>query len=110
MGGRDFARDARRATASVDGKRERLAGGVAGPAAVFLLCVLVTPTQEIHLCRDSDDDLILACPIEAGATLIITSDSDLLALSRHHDIEGIEIVGVQEARRRFVTGVGTARP
>jgi len=76
----------------------------------FALCVLVTPTKQIHLCRDRNDDFILDCAIEARATLIITSDSDLLALSRHPMIKDIEIIDVQEARRRFVTGVGTARP
>ncbi len=76
----------------------------------FALCVLVEPAQTIHLCRDADDDFILDCAVEAGATLIITSDSDLLALSGHPAIKQIEIIDVQEARRRFITGIGTCNP
>lgn len=76
----------------------------------FALCVLVEPAQTIHLCRDADDDFILDCAVEAGAMLIITNDSDLLALSGHPAIKQIEIIDVQEARRRFITGIGTRNP
>lgn len=76
----------------------------------FALCVVVTPTQEIHLRRDANDDFILDCAIEAQAALVITSDPDLLVLSRHPMIKELEVIDVREAQRRFVRGVGTARP
>ncbi|MSQ70196.1 MAG: putative toxin-antitoxin system toxin component, PIN family [Betaproteobacteria bacterium] len=38
------------------------------------------------VCRDSDDDHVLACAIAAGADLIVSGDDDLLSLRRYENI------------------------
>ena len=70
------------------------------------LTILSGATQEIlgqtHLvtpiCRDSDDDLILACAKEAAADYIVTGDEDLLVLKNY---EWIRIVTPREFEKLF---------
>jgi uncharacterized protein len=50
------------------------------------------------ICRDSDDDLILACARQAGADNIVTGDEDLLVLKNY---KGINIVNPRELERLF---------
>jgi putative PIN family toxin of toxin-antitoxin system len=50
------------------------------------------------ICRDSDDDLILACARQADADYIVTGDEDLLVLKNY---EGISIVNPREFERLF---------
>ena len=50
------------------------------------------------ICRDSDDDLILACARQAEADYIVTGDEDLLVLKNY---EGISIVNPREFERLF---------
>jgi uncharacterized protein len=65
------------------------------------LTILSEATQEIlgktdsitPICRDSDDDLILACAKDAVADYIVTGDEDLLILKNY---EGIRIVNPRE--------------
>ena len=38
------------------------------------------------VCRDKDDDLILAVALAADADAIVTGDQDLLVLKKHHGI------------------------
>ena len=48
---------------------------------------LITPDPLIApVCRDPDDDLVLATALAAGADLIITGDKDLLTLGSHAGI------------------------
>jgi len=50
---------------------------------------LVTPSPlAAPVCRDPDDDLVIATALAAGADVIITGDKDLLILGDH---EGIRI-------------------
>lgn len=44
-------------------------------------------TQQI--CRDADDDAVLACALAAKANIIVTGDNDLLVL---HPFQGIPIL------------------
>lgn len=47
----------------------------------------VQPLEEIHgLCRDPDDDQILACAVAAGADYLVTGDDDLLVLKEFRKI------------------------
>ena len=39
-----------------------------------------------NICRDPNDDMIIACTIDAAADYIVTGDEDLLILKRYKDI------------------------
>jgi len=47
---------------------------------------LVTITERIAACRDPTDDKFLELAVNGHADLIVSGDSDLLALSPFHDI------------------------
>ena len=36
--------------------------------------------HKLRICRDSEDDMLLECCVEADADFLITGDNDLLAL------------------------------
>lgn len=40
----------------------------------------------LNICRDPNDDMIIACAIDAAADYIVTGDEDLLILKRYKDI------------------------
>jgi len=51
---------------------------------------IVLPSQSEHgVCRDPDDDAILACALEARADYLVTGDMDLLELKI---FKGVQIV------------------
>ena len=50
------------------------------------------------ICRDPDDDLILACARDAVADYIVTGDEDLLVLKNY---EGISILNPREFEKLF---------
>ena len=54
---------------------------------------LITP-----VCRDSDDDLILACARDAVADYLVTGDEDLLVLKNY---KGISILSPREFEKLF---------
>jgi uncharacterized protein len=58
--------------------------------------VIEPPPLPQPVCRDSDDDQVLALAIAAKAELIVSGDDDLLSLS---SFEGIPIVAPAEAVR-----------
>ncbi|MBA4391781.1 MAG: putative toxin-antitoxin system toxin component, PIN family [Syntrophus sp. (in: bacteria)] len=70
------------------------------------LIILSEAALEIHgrtdsitpICRDSDDDLILACARDAVADYVVTGDEDLLVLKNY---EGINIVNPREFEKLF---------
>src|SRR4030042_825208 len=70
------------------------------------LTILSEATQEIlgqtdsivPICRDLDDDLILACAKDAVADYIVTGDEDLLVLKNY---EGIKITNPREFEKLF---------
>lgn len=47
--------------------------------------------HELHpipgICRDPNDDMIIACAIDAAADYIVTGDEDLLILKKYNDIK-----------------------
>lgn len=62
------------------------------------------PTQKLtqEICRDADDDAVLACALAAKATMIITGDKDLLVL---HPWRNIHILNPADALQRLQTPV-----
>ena len=58
--------------------------------------VIVPPPLPQPVCRDLDDDHVLACALAAKADLIVTGDADLLNLREY---QGIRIVAAVEALR-----------
>jgi uncharacterized protein len=57
-----------------------------------------SPALAKPLCRDPDDDAVLACALAAQADLIVSGDQDLLVL---HVFEGIPIVTAAQALERL---------
>jgi len=53
------------------------------------MSVKVEPTQTITACRDPKDDKFLSLAVSAGATLLISSDDDLLSMGQ---IQGVRII------------------
>ena len=48
--------------------------------------ILPEPGRIPNICRDPNDDMIIACAIDAAADYIVTGDEDLLILKRYKDI------------------------
>ncbi|MBM3254308.1 MAG: putative toxin-antitoxin system toxin component, PIN family [Candidatus Omnitrophica bacterium] len=46
----------------------------------------IIPKKSISICRDPEDNQILACALEGGANFIITGDKDLLSLNPFKNI------------------------
>ncbi len=60
---------------------------------------VVSPSQSVQgICRNPDDDAILACALEAGADYLVRGDVDLLELKI---IKGIRIVTPREFELLF---------
>ncbi len=60
--------------------------------------IVITPPLAEPVCRDPDDDAVLACALAAKAEMIITGDDDLLAL---HPWQGILILNPANALQHF---------
>lgn len=48
--------------------------------------VVVAPALPQPVCRDSDDDAVLACALAAHADLIVSGDADLLVLKQFQNM------------------------
>jgi putative PIN family toxin of toxin-antitoxin system len=60
---------------------------------------IVCPSETVQgICRDPDDDAILACALAAGADYLVTGDADLLALKT---FRGIRIITPREFELLF---------
>jgi putative PIN family toxin of toxin-antitoxin system len=73
------------------------------PAALFdaaraILRVSESPPLPAPVCRDPDDDAVLACALAAKAGLIVSGDKDLLALGH---FQRIPIVTAAQALARL---------
>lgn len=56
--------------------------------------LVIAPALPKPVCRDSDDDAVLACALAAQADLIVSGDQDLLVLQA---FEGIPILTAAQA-------------
>lgn len=63
-----------------------------------------------RLCRNPEDDFVLACALSADAQILVASDKDLLSLSAYAQLKlrmsggHFEIIDVNEAYERFCAG------
>lgn len=60
--------------------------------------VIEPPPLAVPVCRDPDDDAVLALAVAAQADMIVSGDEDLLALNRY---QGIPIVAPAQALQRI---------
>lgn len=56
--------------------------------------VVIAPALPQPVCRDPDDDAVLACALAAGADFIVSGDQDLLVLQ---SFEGMPILTAAQA-------------
>jgi putative PIN family toxin of toxin-antitoxin system len=54
------------------------------------LAVIVGEIPEVHVVRDPDDDMVVACALAADADYLVSRDKDLLSLGEYEGIEMIE--------------------
>jgi putative PIN family toxin of toxin-antitoxin system len=59
----------------------------------------VVPTREVTICRDPDDNSVLACALAGRAEYLVTGDPDLLVLEKY---EGVAIVKVRDFVQIFL--------
>jgi len=65
---------------------------------------IVIPSQlEQQVCRDIDDDWVLATALVGKAQCIVTGDKDLLAITRFEDIDIIAPVDFQTYEEKFIS-------
>ncbi len=62
--------------------------------------MVVAPPLPQPVCRDPDDDAVLACALAAQADLIVSGDADLLVLKQ---FQNIRIITPAEAVKRVIT-------
>lgn len=60
--------------------------------------IVVAPALPIPVCRDPDDDAVLACALVARADFIVSGDDDLLMLK---EFQHIPIITSAQAMQRF---------
>lgn len=72
------------------------------PLAIFesLLKIVRPVTLSGNICRDSDDDALIACALGGKAKIICSGDEDLLVLDGYR---GLEIMRPREFKLRFLT-------
>jgi putative PIN family toxin of toxin-antitoxin system len=75
--------------------------------------VVELPAAIPRICRDADDDRVIACAVSGEATVIVSGDRDLLALERVGRISILPAVGFQEVlvreALRLYIGLGRGR-
>ncbi len=67
---------------------------------------IVIPSQlEQQVCRDIDDDWILATALTGKAQCIVTGDKDLLAIARFENIDIIAPVNFQTYEEQYISNL-----
>lgn len=71
------------------------------PLAIFesLLKIVRSPTLSGNICRDPDDDALIACALGGKAKVVCSGDEDLLVLNGYR---GLEIMKPHEFKLRFL--------
>ena len=67
-------------------------------AMVATLSELVVPPDEVpRICRDRDDDWVIACAVAGDADVVVTGDDDLLALKDMlQEVAGVTVMSPAE--------------
>lgn len=52
---------------------------------------VVRPKAHVTACRDSADNRVLECALEAGANFVVTGDHDLLEIGHYREIKIVKI-------------------
>ena len=60
--------------------------------------IVIAQPLPLPVCRDPDDDAVLACALAAQADLIVSGDEDLLILK---EFQHIPIITPAQAMQRF---------
>ena len=63
---------------------------------------IVSPVEIPQVCRDPNDNIVLACALAGKADYVVTGDPDLLALQKHQQIKIV-------TAREFLDTVQTPR-
>ncbi|MHB8719405.1 MAG: putative toxin-antitoxin system toxin component, PIN family [Candidatus Dormibacteria bacterium] len=56
---------------------------------------VVTPADVPHVCRDRDDNRVLAITVTGRVDALVTGDADLLAIGAHHGIRVLTVAGFE---------------
>ena len=68
-------------------------------AELEAIAEVVTPVEVPRVCRDPDDDQILAIAVSGTADVLVTGDADLLALGAHGSVNVSSIADFEMLRR-----------
>ena len=59
--------------------------------------VVVLPDEVPRICRDRDDDWVIACAVVGDADVVVSGDDDLLALNETlHEVAGVGVMSPAE--------------
>ena len=59
---------------------------------------LIPQTEDIHICRDPDDDKFISCAVDGGCIYIVSGDKDLLSVGQY---DGVEILTVAQFLEQY---------
>ena len=48
---------------------------------------VIPQTDNVHVCRDPDDDKFISCAVDGKCIYIVSGDKDLLAVEKYNDVE-----------------------
>jgi uncharacterized protein len=63
----------------------------------------VTEFPAVKICRDPNDDMVIACALASGASYLVTRDKDLLTLKVHQAVQMVrpeEFIHVLRERKK----------
>ena len=59
---------------------DQLKALISGLAAFVTRAILINPQRKLSICRDTEDNMLLECCLEARARFLVSGDKDLLDL------------------------------
>lgn len=52
---------------------------------------MIFPENDIHICRDPDDDKFISCAVEGRCIYIVSGDKDLLSIGQYGDVQIVKV-------------------